>query len=916
MKEAIPSGTAISHYRILNKIGAGGMGEVYLAEDTQLDRKVAIKFLPRESTLDEQANRRLIREARAAAKLDHPNICSIYEVAEEEGQSFIVMQYIEGETLASRIQGKPIELKDVLGMAAQAADALEGAHSRGIIHRDIKPANIMISARGQVKVMDFGVAKVIREGVSGESKAETCSLLTEPGTIVGTVPYMSPEQVRGDVLDARSDIFSFGSVLYEMVSGHQPFASENAATTCSAILTREPTPLARYSKQVPPELERIVSKALRKDREERYQTAKDLLLDLKSLKQEMEIAAKLEHLKTPEAGSAAQRTAKPAYGAVLKYVIAAAALGLALLLLARLSVFRRSEVAQPIRPAEYVQLTNFTDSATQPALSPDGHMLTFIRGESTFLTAGQIYVKVLPGGEPSQLTHDDFSKMSPVFSPDGARIAYTVGPSRWAWDTWQVPVLGGEPRQLLPNASGLTWFVTDGLSRLLFSEIKGKGIHMGIVSASESRADARDVYMPPMETGMAHRSYLSPDRRSVLVVEMDNSRWLPCRVVSFDGSSAGREVGPPGAPCTYASWSPDAQWMYLSANTGAGFHIWRQRFPDGAPEQVTFGATEEEGIAMAPDGRSFVTSIGASQSTVWIHDTAGERQISSEGYGLLPSFSSDGKKLYYLVRSGSDPHFVTGELWQVELDSGRRERLLPDFVMAHYVVSADGNRALFSVPSASGKFAIWIASLDRRFPPRQLVVADSERAFLTHKGEVFFVAEEGNSRSIYRVKEDGTGRQQLTTESVAILVSVSPDGDWVVAWVPSRGESSPDVVMEATSNAVVAYPTANGSPVSICGNCAHAGGPARGLTPPLVSWSPDGRYIYFSLYDKPIAVPLPTGQNFPVLPGTGFSAQKQLTSLPGAQVIGRKEAFPGPNPSLYAFCRTQAQRNLYQIPVP
>ncbi len=329
MKEAIPSGTAISHYRILNKIGAGGMGEVYLAEDTQLDRKVAIKFLPRESTLDEQANRRLIREARAAAKLDHPNICSIYEVAEAEGQSFIVMQYIEGETLASRIQGKPIELKDVLGMAAQAADALEGAHSRGIIHRDIKPANIMISARGQVKVMDFGVAKVIREGVSGESKAETCSLLTEPGTIVGTVPYMSPEQVRGDVLDARSDIFSFGSVLYEMVSGHQPFASENAATTCSAILTREPTPLARYSKQVPPELERIVSKALRKDREERYQTAKDLLLDLKSLKQEMEIAAKLEHLKTPEAGSAAQRTAKPAYGAVLKYVIAAAALGLA-----------------------------------------------------------------------------------------------------------------------------------------------------------------------------------------------------------------------------------------------------------------------------------------------------------------------------------------------------------------------------------------------------------------------------------------------------------------------------------------------------------------------------------------------------------------------------------------------------------
>jgi WD40-like Beta Propeller Repeat len=268
------------------------------------------------------------------------------------------------------------------------------------------------------------------------------------------------------------------------------------------------------------------------------------------------------------------------------------------------------------------------------------------------------------------------------------------------------------------------------------------------------------------------------------------------------------------------------------------------------------------------------------------------------------------------MRSGSNPHFVTGELWQVELDSGRRERLLPDFVMSHYAVSADGNRALFSVPSASGKFAIWIASLDRRFAPRQLVVADSERAFLTPQGEVFFVAEESQGRYIYRIKEDGTGRQQLAADSVATLVSVSPNGEWVVAWVPSRGEASHDAVMEATSNAVVAYPTAGGSPLFVCDNCAHAGGPSRGLTPPLVSWSPDGRYIYFSLYDEPIAVPLPPGQDFPVLPRTGLSAQKDLTSLPGALVMARKEAFPGPSPSLYAFCRTQAQRNLYQIPLP
>jgi hypothetical protein len=236
----------------------------------------------------------------------------------------------------------------------------------------------------------------------------------------------------------------------------------------------------------------------------------------------------------------------------------------------------------------------------------------------------------------------------------------------------------------------------------------------------------------------------------------------------------------------------------------------------------------------------------------------------------------------------------------VELDSGRRERLLPDFVMAHYHVSVDDQRVLYSVPSENGKFAIWLASLDRRFPPRQLIVADSERSFLTAQGEVFFVAGEDKERDIYRIKEDGAGRQKLAGESVAMLMGVSPDGKWVVAWVPAHGGAS-NHDMEAPSNAVVAYPTAGGSPLLICGSCAHAGGPQRGLTPPLVSWSPDGRYLYFSLYEKPVAVPLKPGQNFPVLPETGLNAQKDLTSLPGALVLSRKEAFPGAEPLALRF---------------
>jgi len=285
---------SISHYRIISKLGAGGMGEVYLGEDTRLGRKVAIKLLPLRSLRDEHARRRLLREAQAAATLDHPNICSIYEIGEESGTNFIVLQYIEGETLAKRISRKPVELTEALEIAVQIADALAEAHSRGIIHRDIKPHNIMLSARGQVKVLDFGLAKIIEERGYTDSIAPTQNLLSEPGMMIGTVPYMSPEQVQGQPVDVRSDIFSFGVVLYELFGGVQPFASENSASTISSILTRDPPPLARYSHEIPLELERIVSKALAKDPESRYQTIKDMLIDLKRLKQQFAFETELE----------------------------------------------------------------------------------------------------------------------------------------------------------------------------------------------------------------------------------------------------------------------------------------------------------------------------------------------------------------------------------------------------------------------------------------------------------------------------------------------------------------------------------------------------------------------------------------------------------------------------------------------
>ena len=282
-------GETISHYRIIEKLGRGGMGEVYLAEDKRLGRKVAIKFLPAEVATNDNARQRLLREAQTAATLDHPNICAIYEVGQEGGYSFIVLQYIEGETLAARIKRQLPELREALAIAAQVVDALNEAHARGIIHRDIKPENIMLTTRGQVKVLDFGLAKVLRDPGIAEPDAETGTLLSIPGMLMGTVPYMSPEQVRGEDLDCRSDIFSFGTVLYELLSGRRPFEARSTAEVISAILTRDPPPINRSSLGHSGSAEeRLIRKCLEKDAAQRYQTMGDLTSDLVQIRREYE----------------------------------------------------------------------------------------------------------------------------------------------------------------------------------------------------------------------------------------------------------------------------------------------------------------------------------------------------------------------------------------------------------------------------------------------------------------------------------------------------------------------------------------------------------------------------------------------------------------------------------------------------
>jgi WD40 repeat protein len=535
-------------------------------------------------------------------------------------------------------------------------------------------------------------------------------------------------------------------------------------------------------------------------------------------------------------------------------------------------------------------------------------MVTFIRGPSTFVVSSEIYVKILPDGEPKQLTRDKLGKMSPVFSPDGSRIAYTVVQDD-SWDTWVVPVLGGEPRRWLPNASGLVWM---DKGRVLFSEIKeGKGTYMGIVAAQESRLGARDVYLPPRESGMAHRSYPSPDGKWALVVEMDPAPWIPCRLVPMDGSSMGRQIGPPSAGCTFASWSPDGKWMYVNSSAGGLFHVWRQRFPDGVLEQITSGPTEQEGIAMAPDGKSFITSVGLRQRSVWVHDGNGERQVSLEGYAYQPKFTPDGTRLCYRILKGADPSSDPSELWVADLESGRSENLLPgiDIIGNHlaYDISPDGRQVVVASRDRQGKPSLWLAAIDRRSPPHKIPDVEGDEPVFGPSGEIFFRGGGSPGYFAYRVGTDGTKLEKAAGVPITHIVAMSPDFQWLAVSVLAREL--------ATTEALYAIPLAGGPPARIYAADAR------------VKWHRDSRVVVLTVGRptergssavpaRSYIIPLTPGRTLPELPAQGLQTEADIAKIPGVRLIESPDATPGPAPDVYAFSRETVQRNLYRVPVP
>jgi Tol biopolymer transport system component len=823
---SLSPGTHLDRYEIISSLGSGGMGEVYLAQDTRLKRQVALKLLPVQFTRDEDRVRRFEQEAQAASALNHPNIITIHEIGQAGSSHFIATEFIAGQTLRQKLVQEKLGLRSAFDVALQVASALVAAHAAGIVHRDIKPENVMVRPDGLVKVLDFGLAKLTEKQLTTADAEATTTIAgteTDPGTVMGTAQYMSPEQARGQAVDARTDIFSLGLVLYEMITGKRPFEGATPTDVIVSILTRDPTPASLFTPEVPAELDRIISKALEKDREERYQVVKELLLDVKRLKRQVRFDAELARSAGPgeqiaSSGPTATATGYPqpaqttdkelarptasmAYlvGATkrhkLRAVLILAGLLAAASLMLWLSPFGQHRAPPPAATARIIPFTTFSGTADQPAFSPDGNQIAFVwdggNGENL-----DLYVKLIGVGTPLRLTTDPAEDISPAWSPDGRYLAF-LRRSASENGIFIVPALGGPERRLgktEPSLSRQAW----SQCRLSWSP---DGKFLAVVDQS-SPQDGYGIFLFSVEDGERQRltwapqssadysPAFSPDGNTLAFIRSSGLSSEDIYLISTHGGKLQRLTADERR-ITSLAWTADGREIVFSSNRGGGFSLWRVALSGGTPERVAVTGQNAYSPAISRQGDRLVYNVSFLDSNIWRidnsnaadHQASPTRLISSSRQDHSPQFSPDGKKIAFVSdRSGSD------EIWLCERDGSHPVQLtfFDGTVSGTPRWSPDGQQIVLDARPA-GNADIYVVSAEGGKPrPVTLEPSHDVMASWSRDGRwLYFCSNRSGAYQIWKVPAAG-GQAIQVTKRGGFEAFESPNGE-LLYYTKGRG---------------------------------------------------------------------------------------------------------------------------------
>lgn len=767
-------GRSLGHYEILELLGSGGMGAVYRAKDTRLERAVALKVLPPKMASNPEWRQRFEREARAIAAVDHPNIVTLYSVEEAQGLYFLTMQLVEGRPLSELIPRDGFPLKEFFKLAIPLADAISAAHGEGVIHRDLKPSNIMVSDDQQVRVLDFGLAKLQRDDLASTGPSEVLATqetakapepLTEEGRILGTVAYMSPEQIEGRPTDHRSDIFSLGIILYELATGKSPFQGETNISILSSILKDTPASVIDVRPRLPRQLTRIIKHALEKNFRRRYQAALDLKHDLEELRFEVESG---EWVRPGAAVPAALSRRLVWWGAVL----AAAAI----VVLAAVVGWRVLRQPEPAAPRFRTQpITSLVGSELHPALSPQGNHVAFVwdgEAEGGF----DLYVKLTVSGAPLRLTRDSGGALDPAWSPDGGEIAFLRPRQEGGYEVLVVPALGGPERLVATlsnvNFHGLDWSPHGDLMAVVdrASEVEGESIFL----LSTESGDRRALTRPPTE-GIGDRSpVFSPDGRSLAFVRWYEARKTEIFLVSLDGPDITRLLQHEGW-IRGLDWLPDGSGLVFSSQGTAG--LWRLSLA-GQLTQLPFGENAR-GVSIAASGDRLAYARQHSDVNIWRiggptsnEVTSPVRLLASSRDDWAPQYSPDGDRIVLTSDRSGQP-----QVWVCDSDGRDCAHLATSGLAALARWSPDGQQVAFGHQTDRSPPDVAVMDVKGRFASR-LTDEDSMTAAWDWSPDgrwLYLFSDRSGEYQIWRIPAAGGELEQMTSKG-GLLPQISDDG--------------------------------------------------------------------------------------------------------------------------------------------